>query len=306
MLEKSIKYSCMHCKFESINKTDYNRHILTPKHLKLIQPHFSKPVTDEYFICICCKEYKHSRSLNAHKKKCTFKSENISVESAESVESVESPKVISSMESSMMEIIKQNAEFKELLIEQNKQMLKMSQTPTVTNNTNNNNTNNKFNLNIFLNETCKDALNIMDFVSSLQMQLNDLDNFRELGYVKNISNILIRGLKSLEVCKRPIHCSDLKREVMYVKDQNAWEKDKEQTNMKRAIKKIAFNGIKQLPAWETAHPGYTDPDHKNNDKHLKMMYEMMGGLTDEDDLKNYVKIFRNVLKEVVIGKQPED
>jgi len=299
MIETSIKYSCVNCKFESLNKTDYNRHILTAKHIKLIQPICPKIVTNNgHFICICGKEYKHKQSLFTHEKKCKFESENISVKL---------PKVEQSIESSMMELIKQNDEFKELLIEQHKQMLQMSQTVTVTNNNNTNNTNNtnnnKFNLNIFLNETCKDALNIMDFVSSIQMQLNDLDNFRELGYVKNISNILIRGLKSLDVCKRPIHCSDLKREIMYVKDQNAWEKDKEQTNMTKAIKKIAFNGVKQIPAWETAHPGYTDPDHKNNDKHLKMVFEMMGGLTDEDDLKNYNKIFRNVLKEVVIGKQ---
>jgi hypothetical protein len=296
MIENSIKYSCVNCKFESLNKKDYNRHILTAKHIKLVKCKRPKLVTTNgHFICICGKEYKHTQSLRAHEKKCKFESENILVKL---------PKVEQSIESSMMELIKQNDEFKELLIEQHKQMLQMSQTVTVTNNNNTNNTNNnKFNLNIFLNETCKDALNIMDFVSSIQMQLNDLDNFRELGYVKNISNILIRGLKSLDVCKRPIHCSDLKREIMYVKDQNAWEKDKEQTNMTKAIKKIAFNGVKQIPAWETAHPGYTDPDHKNNDKHLKMVFEMMGGLTDEDDLKNYNKIFRNVLKEVVIGKQ---
>jgi hypothetical protein len=286
---ENFKYSCINCKFITNIKQDYSRHLLTAKHLKIFKSNCQRILINaNNYICICGKEYKHSQSLRAHEKKCKFESENIPIAATTELSSVN-------------ELVKQNNEFKEIIIEQHKQLIKMSQTPNVINN-NTNNTNNKFNLNIFLNEKCKDAINIMDFVASIQMQLKDLDNFGELGYVKNISNILIRGLKSMDIYKRPIHCSDLKREIMYVKNQNLWEKDVEQTNMTNAIKKIAFGGIKQLPAWENANPGYTDPDHKNNDKYLKMVNEMMGGATDEDDLKNYNKIVRNVIKEVIIDK----
>ena len=166
----------------------------------------------------------------------------------------------------------------------------------------NNTTNNKFNLNFFLNEQCKDALNITDFINSLQMQLKDLENFGTLGYVQNISKIFIKGLKSLDICKRPIHCSDLKREILYVKDQNAWEKDKEQSNMTSAIKKIAHKNIKQIPEWENANPTFMDIDDKKNDQYMKMVDQVMGGATTEDDINNYNKIIKNVIKEVVVDK----
>jgi len=285
MVNPIFKYSCINCNFTTNIKQDYNRHILTAKHLKSVKLNDAKLLIDNYFICMCGREYKHNTSLYAHKKKCKFESENIMVP-------IEiSPKMV-------MDLIKQNNEFKEMIEDQHKQLVKMSETPNIINNTNTT----KFNLNIFLNEKCKDAINITDFVESLQMQLKDLDNFGAVGYVQNISNILIKGLKSVDIYKRPIHCSDLKREIMYIKDHNAWEKDKEQTHMTKAIKKIAFGGIKRLPEWENMHPGYTDPDHKNNDKYLKMVDEMMGGATDEDDLKNYNKICKNVMKEIIIGK----
>jgi len=186
----------------------------------------------------------------------------------------------------------------ELLIEQNN-ILKSQKPQNVTNNTN---TTNKFNLNIYLNETCKDAINIADFISQLQLTMSDFENFATLGYVQNISNIFIRQLKLLDKTKRPIICSDAKREVIYIKDRNVWEKDDFNQKTIKTIKKIAYDNTKQSNDWLTANPKYYDYDSNENTKYSNIMNEAMGADTIEDDVKNYDKIVRNVIKEVTVCK----
>jgi len=245
----------------------------------------NKQMPKTKYICECGKEYLYNSGLCRHKKSCTFMSTEV-----KSVEMPIAPIAPIITEPMIMDIIKQNQELQ-------KQILELANKPQIINNSSS-----KFNLNFFLNEKCKDALNITDFINSLQMQLKDLENFEVLGYVKNISNIFIRGLKSLDICKRPIHCSDLKREVLYIKDQNAWEKDTEQKNITTAIKKIAHKNVKQIPEWENANPSYIDIDHKKNDQYMKMVDQVMGGATAEEDVSNYNKIIKNVMREIIIEK----
>ena len=180
--------------------------------------------------------------------------------------------------------MKENSEFKQMIIQQNKQMIEMSKNNSVTNNNNNINSHNKsFNLNFFLNETCKDAMNIMDFVDSLKIQLSDLETVGKLGYVEGISKIIVRNLNSLDETKRPVHCTDSKREVMYVKDDNKWEKENEnKQKMRKVIKHVTHKNSKLLKEFKTKYPGCEKSDSKYSDKYDKLIIEAMGGKGDND------------------------
>jgi hypothetical protein len=172
----------------------------------------------------------------------------------------------------------------------------------ITNNVTNNTTNN-FNLNLFLNEKCKDALNLMDFVNSLKLQIKDLEETASLGYSEGISRIFIKGLQELDVYKRPIHCSDLKREILYIKDKNQWEKeDEEKSKLTQAIKHIGNNNIKQIPEWQKENPEYKNPESKKNDQFMKLICNTMSGNSKEEQELNINRVIRNVSKEVVIDK----
>jgi len=196
----------------------------------------------------------------------------------------------------VIELIKQNKEFKEIIIEQNNKLLEIVKEGKIINNTTN-----KFNLQIFLNEQCKDALNIMDFINSLKLQLTDLENVGKLGYTEGISKIFIRGLKELDVLKRPIHCSDLKRDILYIKDKNAWEKENDDNEkMKLVINHIANKNVGQITEWISENPEATDYESKKHLEYIKILGESMG--YDEEPDKIYNKIIKNVAKEVQINK----
>jgi hypothetical protein len=167
----------------------------------------------------------------------------------------------------------------------------------------NNTTTNTFNLNFFLNEQCKDAMNITEFVDSLQLNITDLDNTCDLGYVEAISKIFTRKLKELDIYKRPIHCSDVKREHMLLKHNNVWLKnDASMDKLRSTITNIANKNIKQMGDWEKAHPNCRDFAHRDNTRYMKIMGASMGGSTKDDDEKYMKKIIRNIAKEVVIDK----
>ena len=221
-----------------------------------------------------------------------------------------------------IEILKENKEIQNVLIEQNKQLqnkllekdnvlieqnnkiieLASKQVSNITNNNTTNNT--QFNLNFFLNETCKDAMNITDFVNSLQVQIADLEKTGKIGYVEGISGILLRGLRELDYTMRPIHCTDLKRETVYVKDENSWEKDdNEKAKLKLAIQRVARKNLRTLPRWQEENPDFRILDTKENDDYLKIALNSMGGQTDTEHEKYVEKIMKNVLKEVVIEKK---
>ena len=272
----------------------------------------------------CNKIFQDRSGLWRHKKKCG---------TTTATSTLINPEII-------MNIIYQNSEFKEMLIEQSKQsaelqkqsqqqnndlqkqsqqqtndlqkqIIELCKNTTMTTTTNNNNHNNNtinshnkiFNLQFFLNDTCKNAMNLTDFVSSLQIDLTDLESVGELGFVNGLSKLIINGLNDLEECERPVHCSDLKRESMYVKDDNKWEKeDAENTKMKKALKQIAHKNIKMLPVWKIKNPDCKRSESHLSDKYSHMVIEAMGGSGDNDEEKAN-KIIRKIAKEVTIKKQ---
>jgi hypothetical protein len=194
--------------------------------------------------------------------------------------------------------LKQNGDLQNKIIE-------MSLQSSITNNNNNsfNTTNNAFNLNLFLNETCKDAMNISDFVSSIQMNLEDLEYVGRTNYIEGVSNIILKNLNKLEQHLRPLHCSDFKREVFYIKDNDIWCKETtDKPILTKAIKSIAHENIKQIPTWKENYPDCTKSDSKKNDLYLKIVSNSMNGLTKEESEKNINKIITNVAKKVIINK----
>ena len=299
---KNADFYCKNCDFTCCKKSNWETHVNTKKHINRISGKYMSPTEITkmpLYNCKCGKIYKSISGLWKHKKNCNLEKPIITT----------NPPIDMSY-NVILEIVKQNQEFKELLIEQNKenqklqqQLLEIAKEGKIINNTTNNNTNN-FNLQFFLNEQCKDALNIMDFINQLQLNTTDLDMVGRVGYSEGISKLFIRGLKELDVFKRPIHCSDLKREVVYVKDKDAWEKDNDEKNkMKTAIKYIAAKNFKQINEWREKNPDSDDYDSKKHMDYHQIVIHSMGGATKEEDDNNYNKIIRNVAKQVTIDKK---
>lgn len=291
--QKNADYFCCEkCDFNCSRVSDWNRHILTAKHKKrttgVKKDNIKLSLINSYFACDCGKEYKHRQGLWKHRQSCSIKN------------TTNMQPICQLTEKNIMEIISQNQEFKQLLIEQNNKIMELA---AKSNTTINNTTNNTFNLQMFLNVECKDALNIMDFVNSLELKIKDLENMAKLGYSDGISNIFINGLQDLDIKKRPIHCNDLKRETIYIKDQDTWEKENNERNkLKLAIKTIASKNIMQIPIWQKENPDCFDSCSKKNDQYLRIVSNAMSGSTVEETQKNYDKIISKVAREVVIQK----
>ena len=311
-LDCKTMYVCEKCDIKTSNKKDYKKHLLTAKHgknsangictiEKSPEDHNLSP-QHKSFECDCGKKYAHPSGLYRHRKTCIKSQDDKSSEPL--IDPLKQQELI-------MHLLKNNQEFKELMIEQHKTQLEqnekmiecMKETKVVNHITNNNTQNNHFNMQIFLNEKCANALNIMDFINQLKLQITDLEMVGQLGYVEGISKIMVRELKGLDVTQRPIHCSDLKREVMYIKDNNAWEKDNEEKEkMKKAIKYVAHKNVKQITEWKQVYPEYQDPRSKKNEQFMVIMNKSCGGADEEEDDKNYGKIIKNVAKQVLIDK----
>jgi hypothetical protein len=284
--KSSKKYECINCHYTTSKKSQYDRHLSTDKHKK--HENDSKMVVNDSdlvpkvpdYICNCGKIYKYDSGYYRHKKKC----QEINIKNID---------VVTDKELILM------------LINQNKELMEIVKNGT--NNTihnNNINSHNKaFNLNFFLNETCKDAMNISDFIESVKLQVSDLENVGKVGYIEGISNIIIKNLQALEVDKRPVHCADQKREVMYVKEDDIWEKEDE-TNKKlrKAIRMIAHKNICMFKEFREKYPDCQDYDSKKNDQYNKIVYESMGGKGDNDYEKD-TKIIKKIAKVVGIEKE---
>ena len=293
---KNPSFSCETCNFISANKKDFKRHITTLKHKNNTGVSSELPQKTPHYVCSCGNSYKFHSGLSVHKKKCTFKEEPENF--VPNLKMYEDKDIL-------LKLLDQNQEFQKLIVEQHKQIVELSSKGSVTtnnshNNNNSNNTNNNFNLNFFLNETCKDAMNIKDFIDSLQVQFKDLEYNGENGYAAGISNIFLRELKKLDVCKRPIHCSDLKREVMYIKNEDSWEKEREL--LIKCIKQITRKNVILLADWRTANPGCMDLDNRKNNQYNKINCETLGPYLDDEELKCFNKIINNVAKATVINK----
>ena len=202
-------------------------------------------------------------------------------------------------------LIKETTDFKNLMVEQQNMMMKVLENGTGNNSHNTTNSHNKaFNLNVFLNETCKDAMNINDFVESIKLQVSDLENVGEVGFVEGISNIIVKNLNALDITQRPIHCTDKKREIIYIKDENVWEKDESQCKMRRMIKKVVSKNQRLIPKFKEQYPDYNKYHSKTSDKYNKLIIESMGGSGD-NDLEKEDKIIRNIVNATTIDKKIE-
>ena len=292
--QKNSKYfECKDCDFKCCNKNDYNRHTLTHKHKMLTNVDTESVKNSLKFICDCGKDYNHRQSLSVHKKKCTFKMKEKIIE--EKNEPNTDTNIEISDKNLILTLIQQNNELQ-------KQMLEVIKHGT--NNTTNVNSNNKtFNLQVFLNETCKDAMNIMDFVDSIKISLSDIESIGELGYVNGMSKLIIKHLNALDENMRPVHCNDLKRLSLFVKDANVWAKEDDTNNkLKNAIRYIAHKNICALPEWRKKYPDCIYSESKKSDQYNHIVIEAMGGSGDNDDEKAD-KIISKIAKTITIDKK---
>jgi hypothetical protein len=246
----------------------------------------------------CNKNYKSRVGLWNHKKKC------VNINDTNNEENIIEPENNNISPELILNVIQQNQEFKDLLLEQNKIIIEMAKNSNTTNNSNNNiNSHNKtFNLQFFLNETCKDAMNIMDFVDSIKIQLCDIESIGELGFVNGMSKLIIKHLNALDENMRPVHCNDPKRDSLYVKDANVWEKEEsDNKKIKKAIKYISHKNICAIPQWKAKYPDCIYSDSKKSNQYNHIVIEAMGGPGDNDEEKAD-KIVKKIAKEVTIDK----
>jgi hypothetical protein len=293
----AYKFICESCDYKSCNKHDFNKHISTDKH-KILQNPTSEIAIKKYG-CKCGKIYKHASTLYSHRKTCTIFVDTTNNEKEEEEDEDEDEENIKLIQY----LLKENSEFKQLMLEQNKQLIELAKNSAGHHNTNTNSHNNSFNLNFFLNETCKNAMNIMDFVNQLQIGIKELEETGRLGFADGISKIFINGLKQIDITNRPVHCSDLKRETLYIKSNGQWNKeDQDKALLTNAIKHVAHKNIKQIPEWTKENPQYKDGESKENDKYLKIVSESMSGSSEEETNKNYTKIIKSIAKETIIDR----
>ena len=284
-------FYCEKCDYNTSKKSDYNKHLLTAKHknvdvLLTNVAANSQNVAEQDYSCDCGKKYSHRQSLYVHKKKCNNINNNNDNNTNNNDKLVEY-------------LMKENTELKHMIIDVCKN-INSSQNNNSFNHTNSHNK--TFNLQFFLNETCKDAMNIMDFVESVKLKLSDLEKVGEIGYVDGISNIIVENLNALDETKRPVHCTDTKREVLYIKDDNKWEKEDEDKNkMRKVIKKIAYKNQRLLPEFKKEHPDCGKYHSKYSDQYNKLVVESMGG-SGNNDLEKEDKIIKKIAKEVTINK----
>ena len=293
-----IKYHCEKCNYECCKKYNWEKHLLTARHKNdyigdklgdnLVAKSGNK-LQQEVFKCeFCDKEYHHRQNLWRHNKKCL--SNNIEI--TKKLTELDKDELI-------ITLLKQNAE---LIKGQQDMMIKLTENGN-NNNTNSHNThtnshNKSFNLNFFLNETCKNAMNITDFVDSIKLQLSDLMQVGELGYVEGISKIIVKNLNNLDESVRPVHCTDKKRETMYIKDAGQWEKeDEKKSKLKKAVNKIADKNIRLLPAFREKYPDYGNSSSKTSDVYNKMVIEVM-----ETDDEKKEKIIKKISNATILNK----
>jgi len=291
LLKVAQEYICNFCDYITFKKSSFDKHVLTDKHKnrqmdnKWITMDNNKVQKVASYICSCGKQYKYKSGYCKHKKKSCSVSKMAS----------ETKKEICDKDLIVM-LIKQNSELLEVI---------KNGTHNVNNshNTHHYSSNKTFNLQFFLNETCKDAMNIMEFVDSIQLQIGDLEKVGELGYVEGISSIISNKLKALDITQRPVHCTDKKREILYIKDENKWEKENEdKRKMRKMIKRIASKNQRLLPKFKEIHPDCKKATSPVSDTFNKILIESMGGSGD-NELEKEDKIIRNIIKNVIIIKE---
>jgi len=289
-------FMCVCCEYITSNKKDFTKHVMTPKHqnhvilkqMKQMKQKIPKnPQKSPQLNCSCGSTFNSRTTLWRHKKKC----EILLVNKLDTDKNQDKELI--------MNLIKENIELKNMVLDVCQKIQPLNNV-----NYNNINSNNKtFNLNIFLNEHCKDAMNITDFVDSLKIQLTDLESVGKLGFVNGISNIIVKNLNSLDETKRPIHCTDTKREILYIKDKDKWEKENDtNNNIRKVIKKVVDKNVRLIPEFKEEHPDCTKSSSKYSDQYNKIIVESMGGHGD-NEVEKEDKIIKNIAKEVTIDKK---
>jgi hypothetical protein len=294
--ESSDRFCCSLCNYTTNKKFNFDKHIITRKHERSIKAQEDLARKDKHICKTCSKEYKDYSGLWRHKKKCPLPAAP-ATPNHNADDMLTKDHIIMMLIKQNSELIKETTEVKSMIME----VLKNATAhQTINNNTNCHNK--SFNLNLFLNEKCKDAMNIMDFVDSIKLQLSDLENVGKAGFVNGISNIIVKNLKALDETQRPVHCTDKKREVIYVKDEDKWEKeDAEYKKVRKAIKTIAKKNSKLLFEFKEKHPDCVDGDSKHSETYSKLVVEAYGG-ANKEDAENESRIIKNISKEVLIPK----
>ena len=306
-------FICEACDYNTSIKTNYDKHILTRKHTMTTS---GLPKSNPHIVCECGKSFSCRQNIYRHKKKCT------STPLPEPIPFIPSP--IPSQHASsedmqmtlILELVKQNQEFKNLLIQQsnqmmdqNKTMIEVAKTSQINNNTINNTTtsnshNKTFNLNFFLNETCKDAMNMKDFIKSLEMSFSELEKMGEIGFAEGMSRLFVDRLNKLDITKRPIHCSDVKREIIHIKDDNKWERDNANLDrLRKIIKQLTHKNILRVDDWKTANAGCTEYNSRKNGQYLKIHLQAIGPVEDDEVKRDFGKIIRRVAETTAIDKK---
>ena len=284
-------FVCESCDYKCYKQSDMNKHILSLKHKNST---ISTDTDISKYICCCGKKYKDRTGLWYHKKKCKTE---ITEDDDNQIISL-----ILDVVKSNSELQKQNQEFQQQMMETFQEVCKNNNT-NITNNGTINSHNKTFNLNVFLNEQCKDAMNIMEFVDSIKLDLSDAEMVGKLGYVNGISNIIIKHLKALDVHMRPVHCTDLKRETMYVKYQDIWEKEGDDNKlMRKAIKHVAVKNYNAADIFKELHPDCMNWDSKHGDHFSLLRIEALGGKGNINIYDSHTKIIKKIAKEVTIDK----
>ena len=302
-------FLCKLCGFVSSNIKDYKRHISTRKHKMLtnvdtcIIAESKIQTPPEIFACECGKVYKHRQSLSVHKKKCNFvDNSHDEPEETNTITRENETKSNTIVMKKLLTMLDQQQEVNQKLSRTNEELTQVIKEGKL-NSTVNNTTNNSFNLNLFLNEKCKNALNISEFIETIQLQLTDLDETGKLGHVDGISRIFVNALNDLDETKRPIHCTDIKRETVYIKDEDdTWKRDNNKLKLKSAITTIADKNLEKIPEWQNDHPNFSEIDTQDNQEYIQLTIHSIGADSKEESEKNHDKIAKNVLKEVLIDK----
>jgi hypothetical protein len=291
----SKKFNCEKCDYKCCKQSEYNKHILTNKHKILHNPTINptSEISEKIYACNCGKIYKHSSTLYTHKKKCNF-ANNIEHNLSENNDTGTNNN--QELKELMKYLMKENSELKSMMFEVIKNGTHNTNTTTTTTT---NSHNKSFNLQFFLNETCKDAMNMSDFIDSMKLQLSDLESVGKLGFVDGISNIIINNLKALDIEKRPVHCSDSKRETMYIKDQDKWEKEDEELNkMKQMVRQVRDKNISLITSWRDLYPECLLSNSKKTDQYNQICMESFGFKKEREE-----KIISKIAKSVIIDKK---
>ena len=311
------KFECDVCDYYTCNKKDYTKHITTPKHIKMTNLVTYDDNKSQPMVCTCGNTYKYRQGLSRHKKTC------VDIINSSIVNTLSTPvQVVQSNHASsddiqtnlILELVKQNQEFKNLLIQQSNQMIEQNKTiievaknSQINNTINNNNTNSNnqtFNLNFFLNETCKDAMNMKDFIKSLELSMPELEKMGEIGFAEGMSRVFVDRLNSLDITKRPIHCSDVKREIIHIKDDNKWERDNANLDrLRKIIKQLTHKNILRVDDWKKANPGCTEYNSRKNDQYLRINMEAIGPVDEVEVKRDFGKIIRRVAEHTAIDKK---